>query len=100
MTAAPLFRTPSSTPPKYPSTPLPTPNGQQSLINSGTSSMEHPQPLRLQSPNSSKYFLEDTIYIKSSSEDLRIGTTVSETCDINFCNPLFKNVRLSKLFRN
>lgn len=48
MTAAPLFRTPSSTPPKYPSTPLPTPtNGGQVNPN---------QPLKLQSPSNSKSF--------------------------------------------
>ena len=50
MTAAPLFRTPSSTPPKYPSTPLPTPtNGGQSMVTSSAS-----QPLKLQSPSNSK----------------------------------------------
>ncbi|KAG5890699.1 hypothetical protein JTB14_016529 [Gonioctena quinquepunctata] len=48
MTAMPLFRTPSSTPPKYPSTPLPTPtNGAilpASLI------LDKSRPLKLQSP--------------------------------------------------
>ncbi|XP_065168499.1 inositol hexakisphosphate and diphosphoinositol-pentakisphosphate kinase 2 isoform X6 [Atheta coriaria] len=48
MTSAPLFRTPSSTPPKYPSTPLPTPTAVVHTISSSGN-----PPLRLQSPGSS-----------------------------------------------
>lgn len=44
MTSAPLFRTPASSPPKNPSTPLPS-----------TASVP-PPPLHLQSPSSSEYF--------------------------------------------
>ncbi|XP_019865972.2 inositol hexakisphosphate and diphosphoinositol-pentakisphosphate kinase isoform X2 [Aethina tumida] len=46
MTAAPLFRTPSSTPPKYPSTPLPTPTQCSSGLSSSSSQ-------KLQSPSNS-----------------------------------------------
>ncbi|XP_071053987.1 inositol hexakisphosphate and diphosphoinositol-pentakisphosphate kinase isoform X4 [Onthophagus taurus] len=49
MTTAPLYKTPSSTPPKYPSTPLPTPTNS---IIAGCPGSGHP-PLRLQSPSSS-----------------------------------------------
>ncbi|KAJ8951231.1 hypothetical protein NQ318_010259 [Aromia moschata] len=55
MTSAPLFRTPSSTPPRHPSTPLPTPtngsNGSIVAVNCLTSTKS--QPLRLQSPSNS-----------------------------------------------
>ncbi|XP_074035912.1 inositol hexakisphosphate and diphosphoinositol-pentakisphosphate kinase isoform X13 [Leptinotarsa decemlineata] len=48
MTAMPLFRTPSTTPPKYPSTPLPTPtNG---AIFPPGSILDKSRPLKLQSP--------------------------------------------------
>ncbi|XP_018562040.1 inositol hexakisphosphate and diphosphoinositol-pentakisphosphate kinase isoform X2 [Anoplophora glabripennis] len=50
MTAAPLFRTPSSTPPKHPSTPLPT-NGS-SLPAGGLASTKS-QSFKLQSPSNS-----------------------------------------------
>ncbi|CAH0551016.1 unnamed protein product [Brassicogethes aeneus] len=48
MTAAPLFRTPSSTPPRYPSTPLPTPGAGQSTVSLASSTT---QPLKLTSPS-------------------------------------------------
>ncbi|KAJ8980192.1 hypothetical protein NQ317_005106 [Molorchus minor] len=55
MTSAPLFRTPSSTPPKHPSTPLPTPtNGSNGSIgppHSATSNKS--RPLKLHSPSNS-----------------------------------------------
>lgn len=51
MTAAPLFRTPSSTPPKYPSTPLPTPTNGGQCVLSNTGAV----PLKLQSPSNSKF---------------------------------------------
>ncbi|KRT83754.1 Phosphatase [Oryctes borbonicus] len=52
MTASPLFKTPSSTPPRYPSTPLPTPtNSMMSNVCHSTGSQ--PQSLRLQSPTTS-----------------------------------------------
>ncbi|XP_057654646.1 inositol hexakisphosphate and diphosphoinositol-pentakisphosphate kinase 2 isoform X19 [Diorhabda carinulata] len=47
MITAPIFKTPSSTPPKYPSTPIPTPT------NGGSScglSLDKSRPLKLQSP--------------------------------------------------
>ncbi|CAH1111385.1 unnamed protein product [Psylliodes chrysocephalus] len=47
MTTAPIFRTPSSTPPRYPSTPLPTPTNGCGL------SLEKGRPLKLQSPSNS-----------------------------------------------
>ncbi|CAG9837443.1 unnamed protein product [Diabrotica balteata] len=51
MTTAPIFRTPSSTPPKYPSTPLPTPtNGN--ILACGLS-LDKSRPLKLQSPSNS-----------------------------------------------
>ncbi|CAH0551018.1 unnamed protein product [Brassicogethes aeneus] len=50
MTAAPLFRTPSSTPPRYPSTPLPTPGAGQSTVSLASSTT---QPLKLTSPSNS-----------------------------------------------
>lgn len=57
MITAPLFRTPASSPPKYPSTPLPTPTGS-SYVQSNTSLQarvsSHPPPLGLQSPSNSK----------------------------------------------
>ncbi|KAK9729107.1 Diphosphoinositol pentakisphosphate kinase 2 N-terminal domain [Popillia japonica] len=52
MTASPLFKTPSSTPPKYPSTPLPTPTNSM-ISNVSHSAGNQPQPLRLQSPTTS-----------------------------------------------
>ncbi|XP_063908206.1 inositol hexakisphosphate and diphosphoinositol-pentakisphosphate kinase-like isoform X5 [Zophobas morio] len=62
MTAAPLFRTPSSTPPKYPSTPLPTPtNGGQSMVTSSAS-----QPLKLQSPSNSVGWSGPPSFVSSS----------------------------------
>lgn len=48
MTTAQLYRTPSSTPPKYPSTPLPTPTGVCDCNLQGKNS----ENLKLQSPNS------------------------------------------------
>ncbi|RZC41114.1 hypothetical protein BDFB_007292, partial [Asbolus verrucosus] len=70
MTAAPLFRTPSSTPPKYPSTPLPTPtNGSQTVVaNAGA------QPLKLQSPS-------NNIFIIGESGDV---TPVSGGSEVEF----------------
>ncbi|XP_025833442.1 inositol hexakisphosphate and diphosphoinositol-pentakisphosphate kinase 2 isoform X4 [Agrilus planipennis] len=55
MTAVPLFKTPSSTPPKYPSTPIPTPTSLvQSTSAPGCSGVsQQPLPLKLQSPNNS-----------------------------------------------
>lgn len=53
MTTSPLFKTPSSTPPKYPSTPVPTPTNSM-MSNVCHSAATQPQPLRLQSPTSSK----------------------------------------------
>ncbi|XP_072390561.1 inositol hexakisphosphate and diphosphoinositol-pentakisphosphate kinase 2 isoform X3 [Diabrotica undecimpunctata] len=51
MTTAPILRTPSSTPPKYPSTPLPTPtNGN--ILACGLS-LDKSRPLKLQSPSNS-----------------------------------------------
>lgn len=47
MTTALLYRTPSSTPPKNPSTPVPTPTG--SLMEYGKA-----ESLKLQSPNNSE----------------------------------------------
>ncbi|XP_017770125.1 PREDICTED: inositol hexakisphosphate and diphosphoinositol-pentakisphosphate kinase isoform X7 [Nicrophorus vespilloides] len=52
MTGVSLFRTPSSTPPKYPSTPLPTPTTANHQNGNTNGSTQHP-PLRLQSPSSS-----------------------------------------------
>lgn len=49
MTTAQLYRTPSSTPPKYPSTPLPTPTG---VCDYGNLSGKNSENLKLQSPNS------------------------------------------------
>ncbi|XP_064211960.1 inositol hexakisphosphate and diphosphoinositol-pentakisphosphate kinase 2 isoform X17 [Tribolium castaneum] len=61
MTAAPLFRTPSSTPPKYPSTPLPTPTngGPTAVANSA-------QPLKLQSPSNSVGWSGPPSFVSSS----------------------------------
>ncbi|XP_068895577.1 inositol hexakisphosphate and diphosphoinositol-pentakisphosphate kinase 2 isoform X12 [Tenebrio molitor] len=60
MTAAPLFRTPSSTPPKYPSTPLPTPtNGGQMVATNS-------QPLKLQSPSNSVGWSGPPSFVSSS----------------------------------
>lgn len=53
MTTAPIFRTPSSTPPRYPSTPLPTPTNGCGL------SLEKGRPLKLQSPSNSKFLCLD-----------------------------------------
>jgi hypothetical protein len=53
MTSAPLFRTPASSPPKNPSTPLPS-----------TASMP-PPPLHLQSPSSSEYYTLPCTYQQS-----------------------------------
>nr|CAD7392079.1 unnamed protein product [Timema cristinae] len=50
MTSAPLFRTPASSPPKYPSTPL------SSSIPPILNSFTHHPPLRLQSPSNSEYY--------------------------------------------
>ncbi|CAG9813472.1 unnamed protein product [Phaedon cochleariae] len=51
MTSAPLYRTPSDTPPRYPSTPLPTPtNG--TILSTG-SMLGKSRPLKLQSPSNS-----------------------------------------------
>lgn len=55
MTAAPLYRTPSSTPPKYPSTPPPL-AGNNGLVCSASTS--HPQPLKLQSPSNSMWSIK------------------------------------------
>lgn len=88
MTAAPLFRTPSSTPPKYPSTPSITPLGNaqsSSSVNvTAFTNGTHPQPLRLQSPSSSKY---DMSYFQESFEE-----NIKK-----FHNPLFLEDSLSKL---
>nr|XP_015837410.1 PREDICTED: inositol hexakisphosphate and diphosphoinositol-pentakisphosphate kinase 2 isoform X17 [Tribolium castaneum] len=61
MTAAPLFRTPSSTPPKYPSTPLPTPTngGPTAVANSA-------QPLKLQSPSNNVGWSGPPSFVSSS----------------------------------
>lgn len=72
MTAAPLYRTPSSTPPKYPSTPLPPSNNEGNL--SSNPSTTQPHPLKLQSPCNSKYSIT--------------------SC---YNNPLFQETSLSKL---
>ncbi|KAJ8925606.1 hypothetical protein NQ315_009446 [Exocentrus adspersus] len=52
MTTAPLFRTPSTTPPKYPSTPLPTPTNGSTLPPHSLVSTKS-QSFKLQSPNNS-----------------------------------------------
>ncbi|XP_076259063.1 inositol hexakisphosphate and diphosphoinositol-pentakisphosphate kinase isoform X5 [Rhynchophorus ferrugineus] len=59
MTKAQLYRTPSSTPPKQPSTPLPTPTS--STVVSGKSEM-----LKLQSPGSSAGFSGPPSFVSSS----------------------------------
>lgn len=70
MTAAPLFRTPSSTPPKYPSTPLPTPTSYHTVpayasAPVASTSGANP-PLRLQSPSSSFGWSGPPSYVSSS----------------------------------
>ncbi|KAL3286290.1 hypothetical protein HHI36_000799 [Cryptolaemus montrouzieri] len=66
MTAAPLFKTPSSTPPKYPSTPLPTPVGSHST-SSNLSSLVG-QPLKLQSPSNSVVWSGPPSFLSSSGQ--------------------------------
>lgn len=92
MTAAPLFRTPSSTPPKYPSTPMITPTAtstQTVLSSTATTNNNHPQPLRLQSPSSSEYQFPTLYEVINCSEQI-----------CKFENPLFTTETLSKLFMN
>ncbi|KAK9875366.1 hypothetical protein WA026_007763 [Henosepilachna vigintioctopunctata] len=67
MTAAPLFKTPSSTPPKNPSTPLPTPVGSHSSGASNlSSSVGH--PLKLQSPSNSVVWSGPPSFLSSSGQ--------------------------------
>ncbi|VEN46325.1 unnamed protein product [Callosobruchus maculatus] len=73
MTSAPLFRTPSSTPPKYPSTPLPTPNvsltaKSQPLTPSNSLGWSGPPSLMSSSGPSSPGFSESISKGGSSSE--------------------------------
>ncbi|XP_044265297.1 inositol hexakisphosphate and diphosphoinositol-pentakisphosphate kinase 2 isoform X14 [Tribolium madens] len=57
MTAAPLFRTPSSTPPKYPSTPLPTPTNGGATVAAN---------VKLQSPSNSVGWSGPPSFVSSS----------------------------------
>lgn len=61
MTATPLFKTPSSTPPKYPSTPLATPMNSSQSVTAILQQSTHPPPLKLQSPCNSMFFLIDLL---------------------------------------
>nr|CAD7256131.1 unnamed protein product [Timema shepardi] len=60
MTSAPLFRTPASSPPKYPSTPLSS--SIPPLLNSFT----HHPPLRLQSPSNRKSLIKPKVAIRGT----------------------------------
>jgi hypothetical protein len=66
MTSAPLFRTPASSPPKNPSTPVPS-----------TASMPAP-PLQLQSPSGSKYSC--TLMCESSMHFKLLPLTGANCC--------------------
>lgn len=99
MTSAPLFRTPSSTPPKYPSTPLPLVNNCAPSVSS-TSMSTHPHPLKLQSPNNSKYQKKILFQDENdSSDDVKDCYNNDSNDDVKDCynNPLFDKRCMSKL---
>ncbi|KAF2893733.1 hypothetical protein ILUMI_12427 [Ignelater luminosus] len=65
MTAAPLYKTPSSTPPRHPSTPITTSAAQ--AVSSSMSESSHPPPLKLQSPSNSLGWSGPPSFLSSSS---------------------------------
>ncbi|XP_066244855.1 inositol hexakisphosphate and diphosphoinositol-pentakisphosphate kinase isoform X3 [Euwallacea similis] len=64
MTTAQLYRTPSSTPPRYPSTPLPTPTG--SCVTEYGNLPGKSESLKLQSPNNSVGWSGPPSFVSSS----------------------------------
>ncbi|XP_021941096.1 inositol hexakisphosphate and diphosphoinositol-pentakisphosphate kinase-like isoform X5 [Zootermopsis nevadensis] len=86
MTSAPLFRTPTSSPPKNPSTPLPS-----------TASMQHP-PLHLQSPSSSLVWSGPPSFVSSSGpsspngmSDIFISRGTAESSEMSLSASLISN---------
>ncbi|XP_050294497.1 inositol hexakisphosphate and diphosphoinositol-pentakisphosphate kinase isoform X2 [Anthonomus grandis grandis] len=81
MTTAQLYRTPSSTPPKYPSTPLPTPTG--SCIVDYGNIVGKTETLKLQSPNNSAGWSGPPSFISSSGPSSPLDTNSKESSEMS-----------------